>query len=185
MRTYITLVIVIIIGIISLWFQESSKQQDDESRPSTERLPDYFMEHFIITQLDKQGRTSYVIKAQKMLHFEEQNYAELDKPDILLNDKDRQFSIQADRAVFEQDRELIHLYDNVVIQRDTGSPQNELSIYTDYLKINTQTQIAETSKLARVETADASLNSMGLMIDNKQGTLLLQSQVKGRYEQAH
>jgi lipopolysaccharide export system protein LptC len=195
MRTYITLVIVIVIGIISLWLQEDSQQTPDVSVESEKPLADSFMRDFIVTQMNPQGQTEHVLKARKMLHYKQDNLAELEQPVILFRQQDKLFSVQADRAIYYQDQNRVQLYDNVILKRDAGLPddqaltalpdnlQNELSIFTDYLTINTETQRAETDQAARLKTADAELQSIGLLIDNKQGIVKLKSQVKGRYEQ--
>lgn len=195
MRTYITLVIVIVIGIISLWLQEDSQQTTDRPEGADKQLADSFMHDFIITQMNPQGQAEHVLKARKMLHYKDDNLAELEQPVILFRQQDKLFSVQADRAIYHQDQNRVQLYDNVIIKRDAGlvddlaltaqpdSLQNELSIFTDYLTINTETQRAETDQAARLKTADAELHSIGLLIDNKQGIVKLKSQVKGRYEQ--
>jgi|GEM_PF-3265130 len=195
MRTYITLVIVIVIGIISLWLQEDSQQTPDVKEQSETQLADSFMHDFIVTQMNPQGQAEHVLKARKMLHYKKGNLAELEQPVILFRQQDKLFSVQADRAIFHQDQNRVQLYDNVIIKREAGliadlaltaqpdSLQNELSVYTNYLTIDTETQRAETDQAARIITADAELHSVGLLIDNKQGIVKLKFQVKGRYEQ--
>ena len=195
MRTYLTLAAVIIIGIISLWFQEDKQQTPEVSKQGENQLADSFMHDFIITQMDPQGQAEYVLKARKMLHFKDKDMAKLEQPVILFRQQDRLFSAQADRAIYHQAENRVQLYDNVIIKREAGlldelaltaqpdNLQNELSIYTNYLTIDTGTQRAETDQAARVQTADAELHSIGLLIDNKQGIVKLKSQVKGRYEQ--
>ncbi len=195
MRTYITLVIVIAIGIISLWLQEDSQQTPDVTEESEAQLADSFMHDFIITQMNPQGQAEHVLKARTMLHYKKENLAELEQPVMLFRQQDKLFSVQADRAIYHQEQNRVQLYDNVIIKRDAGliaglalteqsdNLQNELAIFTDYLTINTETQRAETDQAVRLKTADAELHSIGLLIDNKQGIVKLKSQVKGRYEQ--
>jgi LPS export ABC transporter protein LptC len=162
MRTYITLVIVIMIGIISLWLQEDGQQIPDVTEESGKQLADSFMHDFIITQMNSKGQVEHVLKARKMLHYKDSNQAELEQPMILFRQQDKLFSVKADRAIYHQDQNRVQLYDNVIIKRDSGLPddliltaqfdnlQNELSIFTDYLTINTETQRAETDQAARV-----------------------------------
>jgi len=153
------------------------------------------MHDFIITQMNPQGKAEHVLKARTMLYYKEDNLAELEQPVILFRQQNKLFSVQADRAIYHQDQNRVQLYDNVIIKRDVGMPddliltaqfdnlQNELSIFTDYLTIDTETQRAETDQAVRLKTADVELHSTGLLIDNKQDIVKLKSQVKGRYEQ--
>jgi len=182
MRTYIFLAILIIIAIFSLWLQEDIKKKPPQDTQQSTHFPDYFMEDFSIINLNKQGQPEYTLKASKMLHYADDNTAELETPHIEFTQAESKFSIQAKRATYLQNKNIIHLYEQVIIHRAPSSKHNELSIHTDYLKIDTQSRIAETDQLARVKTAEAELTTHGLIFNNIQGTLKLQSQVKGVYE---
>lgn len=184
MRTYITLVLVIIIGILSLWFQEDGKQQLKDIIQPGERFPDYFMENFSVTNMDDTGQVSYQLNATKMLHFAEDDSAELEQPLIKFKQNDESFTLQATRAIYHKNKNLVHLYDKVIIHRQSAQPKDELFIYTDYLKIDTMSKVAENEHPSRVKTAQAELNTVGILIDSVQGKLVLKSQVKGVYKNA-
>jgi len=184
MRTYITLVLVIIIGILSLWFQEDSKQQREHITLPDERLPDYFMENFSVTNLDDTGQVSYILYAAKMFHFAEDDSAELVQPVIKFQQNDENFTLQATRAIYDKNKNLVHLHDKVIIHRESTQQNNELFIYTDYLKVDTMSKVAENNHPSRVKTSLAEFNAIGLLLDNVQAKLVLKSQVKGVYKNA-
>jgi len=184
MRTYISLVLVIIIGIFSLWFQEDGKQQLEDIILPSERLPDYFMENFSVTNMDANGQVGYIVSAARMIHFTDNDNAELELPIIKFKQNDTNFTLQATRAVYQKNKNLVYLYDDVIIHRESAQQKNELFIYTDYLKIDTMSKVAENAHPTRVKTAYTELNAMGLRLDNLQGNLILKSQVKGVYKNA-
>jgi len=179
---YTVLAVLIFVAIFALWLQEDVKKKPDVDPETQTRFPDYFMENFTITSMNESGTPAYILKAKKMLHYSDEDYSELVHPEISFSDNKKHFTIQASSAKFKQSENTIHLHDNVVIQRAPSKNQNELSIYTDYLKIDTQTRIAETDQAARVKTNKAELKTIGLIFDNTQGLLKLKSQVKGIYE---
>ncbi len=185
MRTYITLAIFIVITIASFWLKQDVEKTPDTKELPDQHFPDYFMENFTITNMNEQGQPEYVLKAKKMLHFSDDDSAELEQPFLNFTQADSNITLRASRAVLLQKDNLIHLHDNVIIRRAASKTQSELSIYTNYLKIDTQTQVAETDLAARVKTPEAELNTIGLIFDNIQGTLKLKSQVKGVYEVTH
>jgi lipopolysaccharide export system protein LptC len=185
MRTFITLTIFITIAVASFWFLQDITDKQVQDKKTTERFPDYFMDNFSITNMNQQGQPEYQLEAKKMLHYPDDDSAELTQPFIQVTQTDNNITITASRAIFLQQKNIIYLHDNVVIHRAASKNQNELSIYTDYLKINTQSHIAETNLPALIQTAEATLNSVGLIYDNKQGILKLQTQVKGTYETAN
>ncbi len=182
MRTYFLLALLILAAVIALWFQEDIKQKLPQISQTDEHFPDYFMENFSITSIDENGATNYTLQASKMLHYADDDSAELENPLLVFEDSGRTFTLRAARATFLQQDNLLHLYEKVSIVRGSSLQQNELTIETDYLKINTQSRIAETEHTARVITEELNLTSKGLIYDNRQGTLLLTSQVKGIYE---
>jgi len=185
MRTYITLAIFIIIAIGSFWFLQNLTKEPVSDTTSDSHFPDYFMENFSITSLNDLGQPEYVLKATKMLHYSDDDKAELDQPFLNIKQPNNDITLRASRAVFLQQENIIYLHDKVIIHRAASQTQSELSIFTDYLKIDTKLHIAETHLAAQVKTPEAELNTIGLKIDNIQGTVTLQSEVKGTYEAAN
>jgi len=185
MRTYTTLAIFILFAIGSYWLLQDTNKPTPVDKKTVERFPDYFMENFSITNLNLQGQPETLLQAKKMLHYADDDSAELELPTVKINHEDNTISLRADRAIFYKQQNLLHLYDNVIIHRSASKTQSELFIYTEYLKIDTATHIAETDKAAKVKTPEAELNSMGLIFDNLKGTLTLPSKVKGIYEANH
>jgi len=182
MRTFIILVIFISIALASYWFQQSiSRKIETEAQPE-QRFPDYFLEDFSITRMNPQGRPAYTLKASKLLHYADDNSADLERPFIRFNEQSREFTVQAQRAHYLQEKNTIQLYENVEIHRTAKNDQNELSIYTDYLKINTRSRIAETDRPIRITHPMARINAIGLVFNDTEGRLILKSQVKAIYD---
>ena len=185
MRTYITLAIFIIIAVGSFWFLQNLTEEPVSDITTDSHFPDYFMENFSITSLNPKGQPEYILKATKMLHYSDDDKAELEQPFLNIKQTDNDITLQATKAVFLQQKNTIYLHDKVIIHRAASNTQSELFIFTDYLKIDTKSHVAETHLAARVKTPEAELNTIGLKLDNMQGTVTLQSQVKGTYEAAN
>jgi lipopolysaccharide export system protein LptC len=185
MRAYITLAIFISVAIASYWLRQDITDTADNDKQTDTRFPDYFMENFTITSMNNNGQPEIILNAKKMLHYADDNSAELEQPVLKINQTDNNITFQSSRATYLKQDNIIHLYDNVIIHRAATKNQLELSIYTDYLKMNTVTRIAETSLATRVKTPEAELTSIGMKLNGLQGTLKLQSKVKGIYEAAN
>ncbi len=182
MRTYITLAIFIMIAIGSFWFLQDLTKEPATDKESDSNFPDYFLENFSITNMDLQGQPEYILKAKKMLHYSNDGKAELEQPFINITQPENNITLQASRAIFIQQKNILYLHDKVIIHRGASKTQSELFIYTDYLKIDTQSHIAETHLAAQVKTPEAELNTIGLILDNTKGVVKLKSQVRGVYE---
>jgi len=182
MRTFITLIIVITIVIITYWFQMGIKQQFETAPEISSHFPDYFMENFTITRMNAQGLPQYTLRAKKMLHYDDDGSAEIEQPFLTFNQVGSTITVQAKRAQYLKDKNVIYLHEDVIVFRTTKPEKNELSIHTDYLKINTQSRMAETDQIAKITTHFAKFNTVGLVFDGLQGSFKLMSQVKGIYE---
>jgi len=185
MRTYITLAIFIIIALGSFWFLQNINKQTVADKKIDNHFPDYFLDDFSITNMDKKGKLEYVLQAKKMLHYSDDDKAELEQPFLKFVQNGTQVTLNASRAVYLKQENLLYLHDNVIIHRAASKTQTELFIYTNYLKVDTQARIAETDRAAKIKTPDAQINTIGLILDSIQGTVILQSQVKGIYEATH
>ena len=182
MRTTTSLIIVLILALLSWWLQDFWQETPIIKARKDEHFPDYFMENFTITNMNKQGQADYILTAKRLEHFADDNSTEITQPHILFKDIDGDWSISAQLAHIQTDNNIIHLYNNVNIIRAPSNRQQALSITTEYLKVYTDNKIAETDKLAHIKTQQLELDTTGMVFDNNKGILKLLSEVKGTYE---
>ncbi len=181
MRTFLSLVIVLALAVISIWFQDLFKEPTSIIKEKDEHFPDYFMENFTITQMNDKGQATYVLQAGRLQHFADDDSSEIELPVIHFHDDKGDWSIAAQRAVILTDKNIIHLYDQVQVRRNSSENRDSLEIDTDYLRIDTDLKIAETDRPAHVKTQELDLDTLGILFDNRQGILKLKSRVRGRY----
>lgn len=181
MRTFISLIIVIALALLSFWFQDLFKQAPMIKVKKDTHFPDYFMENFSVTSLDEQGNPAYILNASRMEHFADDNSAELQLPVIEFRNRQDTWRISARRATILGDKTVIHLYDDVKLRRMSPGDRGPLSIDTEYLKIHTENRTAETDRPALLKTGELELNTLGMVFDSREGIVKLKSEVKGRY----
>lgn len=71
------------IGAISAWFQLSLMEEDEpQVEVSDSHDPDYYIENFTATGMDDKG-TKYVLEADRLVHFPDDNTALLDRPHVI------------------------------------------------------------------------------------------------------
>jgi lipopolysaccharide export system protein LptC len=185
MKTFITILVVVTLALLSIWLQDLFKETPIIRVEKDKHFPDYFLENFNIVSLDENGQPAYMVTASRLDHYADDDSAELQHPLIEFVGDGNDWSISAQRAIIAADKTIIHLYDQVEVKRIGNAQQRDLNIATDYLKIHTDSKIAETDRPARIRTSDLELDTIGMVFDNSQGILKLMSQVKGTYEPAH
>ena len=184
MKTYFRLAIVLALALVSWWFQDFLQETPIVSPPTDKHFPDYFMENFTITSMDETGQPAFILKAKRLLHFADDDFTEMSFPIIEFKEASGDWSISANRAKIFKDKNVIHFYDDVKVQRILLKSNNQLNIDTHYLKVNTENKIAETDQQAHIESQDFELDTLGMIFNSKQGIIELKSKVKGFYEAA-
>ena len=72
------------VGLLGIWLQNELIEEEPEERNYNERHdPDYYVENFTATGLDKNGQRRFVIEAKRMAHFPDDDTALLDYPHII------------------------------------------------------------------------------------------------------
>jgi len=82
-ESFLYIAILGLIGLFGIWLQNFVLEDDTEVEVTeTRHAPDYYIENFTATGLDKNGKRRFVIKAQRMAHFPDDDTALFDFPEI-------------------------------------------------------------------------------------------------------
>lgn len=72
------------VGLFGIFLQNSMTEDEPELQNFKERHdPDYYIENFTATGLDKNGQRKFVIEAERMAHFPDDDTALLDFPHVI------------------------------------------------------------------------------------------------------
>ena len=83
-KTAIVIAFIIMVGL-SIWLQ-LGLLEDPKPQPipgNSRHDPDYYVENFTATGVDGTGKNRYVLEAERMVHFPDDDTALLDKPHII------------------------------------------------------------------------------------------------------
>jgi len=87
MKQVETLLYISILGLVGLFgiYLQNSLMEDKVENQSynTRHDPDYYIENFTATGLDKNGQRKFVIEAERMAHFPDDDTALLDNPHVI------------------------------------------------------------------------------------------------------
>lgn len=72
------------LGLLSIWLQFGLIQKEQEVFDGEERHdPDYYIENFTSIGMDEKGRRRYVLEAERMVHYPDDDTALLDNPHVI------------------------------------------------------------------------------------------------------
>lgn len=73
-----------LVGLFGIMLQNSFLEEEvQETDFNTRHDPDYYIENFTATGLDKNGQRRFVIEAERMAHFPDDDTALLDQPHVV------------------------------------------------------------------------------------------------------
>jgi len=72
------------LGVLALWLQLGLVDAPvTVEEPAKRHDPDYYVENFTAVGMDKEGRRSYVLEAERMVHYPDDGTALLDFPHVV------------------------------------------------------------------------------------------------------
>lgn len=145
--------------------------------------PDYIVDNFTATSLDKTGKIRFVMSAQKMVHYPDDDTTVLEAPKISSYAAEYPpMRITAQDGEVSSKGDDVYLRHNVTIIRPAYADKSELTFLTDYLHVVPQKNYADTDHPVSMYDARARLDAVGMELDGKARNVKFLSHVTSVYE---
>lgn len=142
---------------------------------------DMFINDFRFTALNKKGEPSYTLRARRLEHYNDSDFAVINEPVIEIEQNNQHWLISAKTGEIDDDRQKIILRNDVVLQQQ--DTQHPIRLETRQMEIDTHKQTAKSSDTVHIFQRDFNLKSKGMILNNATGELELLKHVEGSYEQ--
>ena len=180
MKQVISLTIFLAVAAIALWSVTTDFSINDRAPQTTGKdYAEIFMNQFEMTAMNETGRPDYILNGLYLQRISDSDDTEVKQPVFRLLQEKRQWVVSADKAIINDKDETIKLTDNVVMKQHNADPA--VTIYTQNLLINTNTQIARTRARVDITQGTSRLKSNGMVYNNLTSELELSSRVHGYY----
>lgn len=147
--------------------------------------PDTIVDDFSAMALGTQGKPRFLLAAQNMEHFPDDDTTHLKEPRLINLNADRpSIHISAGRGEVSHNGDEIYLHDAVRIVRDASATQDEMVITTSYLHVVPDQQQVDTDRPITMTEARGTTSAVGMQLDGKARQIRLLAQVRGDYEPA-
>jgi LPS export ABC transporter protein LptC len=174
----IIIVVALIFWIAKVW---ENKQVISNLESSDPHYVDVFIRNFTITAMDENGQPAYILKANKLEHYNDSEYAVIDEPVIQLTQGEQHWLISARTGEIDDTNQRIMLLGEVVLQQQ--DEQQPIRLETEQLEIDTRQQIVKSTQTVNIIQQKYNLQSVGMILNNASGQLELLDGVKGSYVQ--
>ena len=185
LREWLPLLPLLLLLAATYWLNQQVQPLPPKPDSSKRHDPDFTIIKLAATTLNEQGLPRFLMSAQKMVHYPDDDSTHLEEPQLS--------SLYADRpAVYTSSRQgevsskgnEVFLRDEVKLVRAADAAQSEMTITTDYLHIVPDRDWADTDRPVTLMDARNIINAVGLQFDNKARIVKLLAQVRSQHEPA-
>lgn len=180
--TWSPLILVALLATMSFWLDR--KVQPPAHRPdgSTRHDPDFIVEGFSAVKMNPDGTRRYALAAKRMVHFPDDNSTQLELPRLVYFDYQRApVTIRSETAEAVQGGDDVFFRGDVQIIRSAYASNAELGVFTSFLHVIPDKDLAKTDKPVRMVEGNSTASSVGLEFNNVTREIKLLSEVKASY----
>lgn len=183
---YLPLLCMAAMAVGSYWMVRSTPPVDTPAAPRAPgHEPDYFMHGFAVKTFDAQGRLRSEVMGDKVLHYPDTQWMEIDAIRIRSFDtQGRLTTASADRGITNEDGSEVQLIGNAVVVREAiaeaGKPVIPRAQYrSEFLHAFMDSERVESHKPVELERGNDRFTADSMRFDNVEQVLELQGRVRG------
>jgi len=173
-----------ILAFISYWVQVSVESGNEKRGNKLSNSPDYFLTNFKTTQTEADGSIRFILSANEMTHFGQDDTTRLKKP-LFIRYKNNIPSSQIEGGIglVSTDGEEVQIIDNVKVARLETETKPKMELFTDQLTVLPNKDQAMTKRPVRItQDPKTVVNAIGMRYDKKNGIMTLLQKVRVHYE---
>jgi lipopolysaccharide export system protein LptC len=177
------LLLILALAAASLWLERAVQAPEYDKSGKMRHDPDFIAEDFGITKMDVTGKPEYILSAERMQHYPDDESTSVVAPRLVQrHDNANPVVIRADRGLIAMNGKEASFYGSVVVVREAGRGQSELRVQTEYLQVVPDRDLARTDKPVIITEARSRLSGVGMEFNNRTRQFALQSQVRGTFD---
>lgn len=175
--------LLLLLGAFLSWWMSKGFNVHPPSQPAKARhIADYSMGHFVLRDMDGDGRLHYRLYAEHMSHYLDDDTAQLERPNMTVFKLDgASWNVYARHGWISSGQKTIALRGNVLIWRNAEKGDSGLEIQTDELHIEPDRQYAETDRPVTITQDFGVTHAVGMRVNLKQSRMELLARVRGHY----
>lgn len=182
MNRYTGLILLLVLTLGSAWLLHKLSLEDRRRAPGRGHQVDYYMERFTRTSTDASGRISDRLRAERMVHYSDDNSTELVRPELeFYNGDERPWQARSDRGWVSGDGDVVILLGQVDAWRNAADGSREIELVTRDLRVLVDEKLAESEAHSTIRNATTVAEADGMRADFGRNKLELMTHVRSRY----
>jgi len=183
---FFPLSLLVVLTGLTFWLRYATDLPQTKHDGKLRHDPDYIITDAILRKIDLTGRLKYTLSATDIRHYPDDESTDMLKPNLVhFQAKKPPVTMSAGRGHMSKDGEKVDLYDNVRIRRSASAQYEELTAYTPELTVLHDVEKAFTKSPALITQGKSWMKGVGMQVDNRAQTYLLESQAVAVLESKH
>lgn len=169
--------------ILTFWLRYATEMDEPRRDGKTRHDPDYIVTDAVLRKLDQHGVLKHTLTAPEVRHFPDDDTTDMIKPQVVyMNATKPPLTLSADKGHTSQDNERVDLTGNVRVYRPPVGKYEELTATMDELVVFPDEETAFTKSPVHITQGNSWIKGVGMQVDNKTQTYILESQATGLME---
>lgn len=171
---------------LTYWLRLATEMPDPRRDGKHRHDPDYIVQDGTLRKFDATGALKYTLKAKEIVHFPDDDSTDMKLPHLIyLHPQKPVMTMNADYGHMSRDGEQVDLYDNVRLHRAATAKDPETIGTTRQLTILPDDEKAYTREPVLITQGQSVIKGVGLQVDNRLQTYVLESQARAVIESKH
>lgn len=175
--------ILLILAALTFWLRYATELDEVRGDGKHRHDPDYVVSDATVRKIGQTGTLKYTLFAEEIRHYPDDDTVDLIKPRLVyFNPTKPPVSISAVRGHLNSKGERVELRGQVEVRREGTGKQPPLLVETPELTVLTDEEKAFTKSSVVITQGNSWVQGVGMMVDNRLQTYLLESRVTGQIE---
>jgi lipopolysaccharide export system protein LptC len=178
LRSWLALIPLLLLLAGTYWLNQQVHPQEARPDDSKRHDVDYSVENISSVTLDELGHPRYLMTAEKMWHYPDDDSTFLDHPHFISLQPNRwPIATSSLTGKVSSHGDEVFLYDDVKVMRLPDLERDMLTFRTEYLHIIPDKDQADTDYPVTIVTQRDTISAVGMTLDNKLQTAHLLSSI--------
>ena len=178
LSSHFPLIIVALLAIATFWLEQVVRNEYGSGLGKHRHDPDAIVEHFAVDHFDKTGKQQSRLTADKLLHYPDNDTADITAPVINLNRSDRPIVFTSQTAQASNTTKVVVMRGSVRGERKATASQPAQILTTEELTVLSDEEIARTQLPVLFTQGVSRLDGIGAEWNNITGLFLIHKQVR-------
>ena len=172
--------ILLTLAALTFWLRYATEFPDAHTDGKHRHDPDYVVNEVTVRKLDKSGTLRHTLVAEELRHYPDDDSTELIKPTLVYVQPGRpRLIVKAAHGRLSSQAERVDLREDVEVQREADGKREALFVRTSELTVLPDEEKAFTKAKVMITQGKSSIQGVGMQVDNKLRTYVLETQVSG------